>query len=122
MFRPASEFSRVRHFSYEFKNPLPQFKWTEFTNVFRSDFISQEPIQHLVWRRSQELEPQRTQDPAMDTTVDSEPIWSSGDFPGLYATNPVISEATSPLAKELAIPSRPRILKVDRDGNEMVLG
>jgi len=105
-------------FSYEFKTLLPQFKWTEFTNVFRSDFISHELVQHLVWRKSQELESQHARDSAVGFTVDNEPVSSSGDYQGLYATNTSISEATSQLPKELTIPSRPRILEIDHDGKE----
>ena len=107
-------------FSYEFKNLIPKFKWTEFTNVFRSDLISSEPVRNLVWRRSQDLESQRTRDPVGGTAVDGDSTrWASrGNYQGLYATNPAVSEIACPVSKELAFLSRPRVLEAEHDGTE----
>ena len=59
-------------FSFEFKNILPKFGWTEFPHVFNSDFISNQPaLQPNTWRKSQDVEHLRTSGQASSITVDS---------------------------------------------------
>lgn len=86
--------------------------------MFRSDLISNEPVQDYVWRRSQEFEQPRTHEPLASTTTNSSSMpWRLKKNADLYATNVAVNETTTPLSEGLTVPSKPKPCRVDQDSD-----
>jgi hypothetical protein len=86
--------------------------------VFRSDFISNEPVQHNVWRRSQEFEKPPTHEPSASTTTYSSSMpWRPKKNADLYDTNIAVNETTTPASEGLVLPSKPKPCEVDQDSD-----
>lgn len=86
--------------------------------MFRSDFVSNEPVQGYVWRRSQESEQPRTHEPLASTTTNSSSMpWRPKKNADLYATNVAVTGAITPLAEGLTVPSKPKPIQVDQDSD-----
>lgn len=96
-------------FSFEFKSVLPKFRWTEFNNVFRSDFISAEPLQHHGPRRVPEVEPQTAHESFSGSkTHSSSTPWSAQGNSELYATRAATSDTVTLALGNANLPSRPK--------------
>jgi hypothetical protein len=105
-------------FSSEFRSMITKFRWTEFKNVFRSDFISNEPVQHKFWRRSQEFEKPPTHEPWASATANSSSMpWRPKKNADLYDTNVAVNETTTPASEGLVVPSKPKPCEVDQDSD-----
>lgn len=92
-------------FSFEFRQILGRFKWTEFKDVFRSDFISSEPTPYRVIHDSEDTEPAGPHKPWP---------WISKKSAASYATpeatghTPMFEEAWNPYDSALQSQTRPQ--------------
>ena len=97
---------------------ISKFRWTEFRNVFRSEFISNEPVQHNPLRKSQEIEQPRKRSPLSSTyksrSATSIP-WRPNKSTEAYPT-PVAVGKTS-VSGELIVPSESKPFEFDQDND-----
>lgn len=119
--------SRVRilkgpPFSYEFKTMISNLEWIEFKNVFRSDFVTQEPVQGSMWRNTQEVVQRRPQEPLSTISNNTSTLaWRPKSTTDLHAKTVVIDENTVPRAVDLIEFPRGRPSGVDQDSDEDVV-
>jgi len=116
--------SRVRllkgpPFSFEFKNILSKFRWTEFNQVFRNDFITNELVQQQASRRTTEADSIHTQEPLASTAAHSLSMpWRSRYVaPASNGASSSVNENSLPLPQTSGLTSRYEGVEVPEDGN-----
>lgn len=103
-------------FSFEFKNIISRFRWTEFKTVFRSEFIGKESMQP--WRRSQDVDQLRSLEPSPSITNNtSSTPWRPKKNADLYAAGVAINKAAAPVSEELIDLSSPKPSETDQDSD-----
>lgn len=85
--------------------------------MFRSDFISNEPVQDYGWRRHQEFEQPRTYEPLVSTAIASSSLqWRKN--PDLYATNAAVNEnELMSLSEGWTVPPKAKPYQVGQDSD-----
>jgi hypothetical protein len=105
-------------FSYEFKNILSRFQWTEFKHVFRSEFITKEYPQNQ--RRSQEIAKAPAAPVLSNTSHTTSMPWRPKKNLDLHTMNIAFKKADTTPSPDLIEFTSPKLgnLVNDSDGDD----